>query len=223
MSITHLSDLHLTGKVTKPFFEEVVRQANRLEGDLIAITGDIVDHPACLDWLPDTLGRLRAACGVYYVLGNHDTRLDSDRLRQALADCGLVPLGGRWRETTWRDQKLILAGNELPWFGPAPDLSDCPPRADGPLRILLAHSPDQLPWARQHQFDLMLAGHTHGGQIHLPWTGPLVSATRIGTDYAAGLSSAPPTVLHVSRGISQTVPLRLRCPPELARLTLFRS
>ncbi|MDH3717861.1 MAG: metallophosphoesterase, partial [Planctomycetota bacterium] len=222
LSITHISDLHFTGGVTKSFFEEVVRQANALAGDIIAITGDIVDREACFDWLPDTLGQLQAAHGVYFVLGNHDTRVDSDRLRQQLAQCGLVDLGGRWIETELRGQKIVLAGNELPWFRPAPDLSDCPDRkGGGPLRILLAHSPDQLRWARRHNFDLMLAGHTHGGQIHLPWTGPVVSATRIGTDYAAGLRSAPPTVLHVSRGISQTVPLRLRCPPELARLTLY--
>ncbi|NIL97790.1 MAG: hypothetical protein GTO76_08630, partial [Planctomycetales bacterium] len=221
LSLTHVSDLHFTGELPKSFFQEVVRRANDLEGDMIAITGDIVDREACFEWLPDTLGQLRASQGIYFVLGNHDTRVDSDRLRQLLAGCGLIDLGGRWLATECRGQQIVLAGNELPWFGPVVDLSDVPDRGGGgPFRILLAHSPDQLEWARRHEFDLMLAGHTHGGQIHLPWSGPVVSATRIGTDFAAGLCSAPPTVLHVSRGISQTIPLRLRCPPELARLTL---
>ena len=221
MSIAHLSDLHFTGKIQRPFFDEVIRETNALKADVIAITGDIVDQDQCLDWLPLTLGQLQAAHGVYFVLGNHDRRHHADEIRRRLAECGLIDLGGHWLPLEMNGSQIILAGNELPWFSPPADLRDCPARtAAGPLRILLSHSPDQLRWAQRHDIDLMLAGHTHGGQVHLPWTGPLVSASKMGTDYAAGLIYEPPTVMHVSRGLSQTIPVRFGCPPELARLEL---
>jgi len=86
--------------------------------------------------------------------------------------------------------------------------------------LLLSHAPDQLTWARRFDFDLMLAGHTHGGQIRLPLLGPIVSPSRLGTQYASGTFEREPTVLHVSRGTSSFMPLRWNCPPELAVLEL---
>ena len=100
------------------------------------------------------------------------------RLLAVLAECGLVHLGGRWIEIAVRGQRLVLAGSEQPWLLRAADLADCPPRAGGPPRILLAHTPDQLAWARQSDADLLLAGHIHGGQIRLPLVGPIFSPSR---------------------------------------------
>jgi uncharacterized protein len=120
------------------------------------------------------------------------------------------------------DRAIVLAGNELPWIPPAPDMAGCPTDIGGarPLRLLLAHTPDQLPWARRHDFDLMLAGHTHGGQVCLPWIGPVFCPSRYGLEYAAGVFYEPPTVMHVSRGISGETPSRWNCPPEVALLKL---
>jgi predicted MPP superfamily phosphohydrolase len=221
LSITHLSDLHFTGRVCKAWFEEVVRLANELQSDLVAITGDLVDTPRCIDWLPDTLGRLRAPHGVYFVLGNHDLRAGARQVRESLAECGLIDLSGRWLRQVIRDQGVILAGNELPWFKPAADLSDCPENeGDGDFRILLSHSPDQFSWAQRRNIDLMLAGHTHGGQIRFPGIGPILAPSRYGVRYAAGTFHLPPVVMHVSRGLSGLQPLRFNCPPELAKLVL---
>ena len=89
-----------------------------------------------------------------------------------------------------------------------------------PFRLLLAHTPDLFPWAQQLDFDLMLAGHNHGGQIRLPWIGPLISPSRYGTRYASGLFQEGPTVMHVSRGVGGEHLLRWNCPPELALLVL---
>jgi uncharacterized protein len=101
-------------------------------------------------------------------------------------------------------------------------MPSCPPRtADGSqLRILLSHSPDQFAWARRWDFDLMLAGHTHGGQIRLPIVGPVVCPSRHGVKYAGGTFYSYPTLMHVSRGISAEAPIRLNCRPELSRLVL---
>jgi len=222
LTIVHLSDLHFTGRVRKSYFQEVVRQSNELEPDLVAITGDVTDFPEYADWVPDTLGRLTSRHGAYFILGNHDARSRPDRIRRALTDSGLVDLGGRWLETEIDGEPVILAGNELPWIPPAADLEHAPPHSPdgGPLRIALAHSPDQLRWARAHDVDLLLAGHTHGGQIRIPGLGPILSASRLGVAYSSGTFHVPPTIMHVSRGISATFPLRFRCPPELVKLVL---
>ena len=224
LSIVHFSDFHFTGRVGKSYFQEVVSQSNRLEPDLVAITGDLVDREQYIDWIPDTVGRLRARHGVYFVLGNHDKRVDTDRLRRVLQQSGLVNLGGRWIEIEIRGQQVVLAGNELPWLPPAADLAGClPPSAGGPLRIILSHSPDQLDWAQAQDADLLLAGHTHGGQICFPLIGPILAPSREGVKYASGVFYAPPTVMHVTRGVSGLMPVRLRCPPEMAYLVLHAA
>ena len=66
----------------------------------------------------------------------------------------------------------------------------------------------------------MLAGHTHGGQVRLPWIGAIVAPSRHGVRYASGTFFEPPTVMHVSRGLSAEKPLRWNCAPELTKLTL---
>jgi predicted MPP superfamily phosphohydrolase len=95
--------------------------------------------------------------------------------------------------------------------------------ADGPFRILLSHSPDQIDWAIRQRFPLMLAGHTHGGQIVFPVIGPVVSPSKYGTKYAGGLFQVSGVVMHVSRGLSGEEPVRWNCPPELAILTLVSA
>jgi uncharacterized protein len=221
LSIVHLSDLHLMGRVGKAYFREVVRTCNELRPDLVCITGDIVERPVCLDWIADTLGQLAARHGVYFVLGNHDRRVDTGRLRHTLEQSGLKDLGGRWLQIDIGGTPVLLAGNERPWFRSAADLANGPPPAPtGPLRILLAHTPDQLAWARAHRVDLMLAGHTHGGQICIPPLGPIFAPTFSGVNHASGVFFAPPTILHVTRGVSGDIPVRWNCPPEIAYLRL---
>lgn len=236
LTIVHLSDLHLRGPVQRRYFEEVVYEAAALQGEMIAFTGDLLDTADCLAWVPDTLGRLSAPLGCYFVLGNHDWYLPVlDEIRQTLRRGGWIDLAGvvlelapalRRRpfsaEGNGQCQRvtgppLVLAGNERPWMGTLPDLSRAAPAG---FRIVLSHSPDQLEWARQQQVDVLLAGHTHGGQICLPVLGPVYSPSRYSCRYASGEFWKPPTLLHVSRGISGREPIRYRCRPELSRLVL---
>jgi len=208
--------------VGKAYFVELVRRCNLRQPDLVALTGDFVDHEACFDWVPDTLAKLRARWGVHFVLGNHERRVDSSRLRRVLREAGLVDLGGRWLEVEIRGERVVLAGNEAPWFRPAADLRSAPPSSlrGGPLRIALAHCPDQFGWARRAEADLLLVGHTHGGQVCLPGIGAIFSPCLQGVRYIRGTYAAPPTVMHVSQGISAELPFRFRCPPEAAMLVL---
>jgi len=222
LSIVHLSDFHFTGRVGKAYFREVVARANELRADLVAVTGDLADHQQWIEWIPEILGGLSAPCGVYAVLGNHDARVDPQRIREAVRRAGLVDLGSRWLQIELRGRGVILAGNELPWLAPAADLSEAPPPAveGGPLRIALGHSPDQIGWARQNHVDLFLVGHTHGGQIRLPLLGTLVTPSRYGLKYTAGVFHEPPTVMHVTQGVSGELPVRWNCRPELCLLVL---
>jgi hypothetical protein len=220
LSLAHLSDFHFSGRVGKPYFQEVVRLCNELRPDLALLTGDFIDRAKCLDWIPETIGRLTARSGVYFILGNHDVEFDTGRLIRVLEEAGLHYVGGRHVEIEIRGVPVLLAGNEQPWMGPAADLEHCPPPGRTGLRIGLAHCPDQLPWARAHKLDLLLAGHTHGGQIRLPLIGPVFAPSRGGVQYASGLFHVPPTILNVSRGLSAQLPLRMNCTPEIIHLTL---
>lgn len=223
LTIAHLSDLHFTGRLTRDYFDFVIERVNEMEADLVVVTGDIVDNDECVAWIPETLGRLRARCGKFFVLGNHDKRVtDVSGLRKTITDCGFVDLGSRSEYATIDGCKVLLAGTERPWFGSAPDVpirtrdSDSEPI----FRILLSHSPDQIHWAQRQHFDLMLAGHTHGGQIRLPVIGPIVAPSHYGVKYASGVFYEAPTLVHVSRGISGLDPIRINCLPEVTKLIL---
>lgn len=222
LRIVHLTDLHMSGRITRRYFERVVEETNALNADFIAITGDIVESARCIDWIPETLGRLRAAGGVYYVLGNHDRHVDIEHLKAVLTDAGLVHLGAECHQLLIRGMPVVLGGNELPWFEPASNFANVPRHDEAglPLRILLAHSPDEFEWAQANEVDLMLAGHLHGGQVRLPLFGALVAPSRYGVRYACGVFTAGNTAMHVSRGSGSLTPLRYKCPPEITLLTL---
>jgi hypothetical protein len=240
LSIAHISDLHFTGGIARSVFDAVIDRACEMDADLVALTGDVVDHTHCIEWIVPTLSRLHGRHGSFFVLGNHDKRVrDVAEVRRSLREAGYTDLGGRWHSIEVRGYRIVLAGNELPWFGPPPartadpDAAETSPRsaddsreavdsddARSAFRILLSHSPDQIDWAREHRFDLMLAGHTHGGQIRFPLVGAVVCPSRWGVKYASGVYHEPPTVLHVTRGISGLHPIRLNCRPELTRLIL---
>lgn len=222
LRLCHITDLHFTGRIPRRFFEDVVERANALAPDVMLVTGDIIDKSRCFDWLPRTLGKLRARFGCYYILGNHDLRVPGDRLRAILEECQLVNVSNRAMLLDIRGATILLAGNVLPWFPPAANMAHGPlmPGQRPHLRLLLSHSPDQYAWAKAYQFDLVLAGHNHGGQIVFPVVGPVAVPSRHGVKYASGLFYEGRTLLHVSRGVSSELPLRWRCPPEVALLEL---
>jgi uncharacterized protein len=226
LTIAHLSDLHMTGKHSREFYDAIVDHTNRLEPDLVVITGDIAEKVMCLDWIVPVLSRLQARDGKYFILGNHEMKLsDVGLLRQLMEEAGFIDLGSRAMRVPLRGIEILVAGSEVPWFGTSPSLTSVSGQAGSlpHFRLLLSHSPDQLLWAQANNFDLMLAGHTHGGQIRIPFIGALISPSKFGCRYAGGLYYEPPTLLHVSRGLCGDHPIRLNCPPELPLLTLVRD
>jgi hypothetical protein len=217
LSILHLTDLHYTGTIQRPFFEEVAGIASEMPSDLVVMTGDLIDDERLIDWLPETLGRLEAPLGCWFILGNHDWRLDADKIRQAMIDLGWKDIASQTAEIEHEGQLLAIGGSEVPWMGRHPDFSEV---SDDAFRLLLSHTPDNLPWAKRNNVDLMLSGHNHGGQVVIPILGPVYAPSVNGVRHASGAFWEPPTQLIVSRGISGKYPLRLNCKPELTRLTL---
>ncbi len=217
LAICHISDLHFSPRIERAYFDEVVRIANAMEVDLVALTGDVCDKARFIDWIPETLGQMRARLSKLFILGNHDLRThDVQRLRATMQEAGFTDVGGRLESLA--DAPIVVAGNERPWFRhAAPSITQLP---DDHLKLLLSHSPDQLGWARQHGFDLMLAGHTHGGQIRFPLVGPVICPSWHGTKYSCGFFASEPTLLHVSRGTASLFPYRMNCRPEITKLVL---
>ncbi len=243
LTIGHISDLHFTGYYSIEFYHFVIDQLLAQQPELIAISGDIIDYSRCLPWIESVLGRLRAPLGCTYVLGNHDKRIVDVRE----VTCRLDALGhfDAGRGDQWLQRvsggMIYVAGNELPWFRRQQSellhepfdahYSTQEQTISGPavmrplehthtLRLGLSHSPDQIVWARRRQLDLLLAGHTHGGQVRIPGLGPLVSPSRFGSRFASGVFYRDPVLMHVSRGVSGTHALRWRCLPEVSLLTL---
>ncbi len=219
LSILHLTDTHFTGKITRPYFEEIARLAEETPADLIVFTGDLLDDIDLLPWLAATIGRLQAPLGCYFVLGNHDWFYGANEVRAEFARCGWRNVAGTVLRLEHRGHALEIGGTERPWMGGNPQF---PPPSDA-FRILLSHTPDHLDFARRNRVDLMLAGHNHGGQIVLPVIGPVFSPSRHGVRYAGGAFWDDPTLLYVSRGLSGRRPIRLNCPPEMTRLILTPS
>lgn len=217
LTVLHLSDTHFCGVPDLPWFEHVMDELATVEADLLLITGDIVDSGRHYHWIAPLLSRLRWRYGAFAVLGNHDSYLDAPRIRRALLAVGIEPIGGQWRQVDIQGQPLILIGTELPWLRPGPDLTGLP---EAGFRLCLSHAPDQLAWCRRQRIDLMLAGHCHGGQIRFPGIGSVFVPSRFSGRYDAGLFWEPPTLMHVSRGLAGTYPVRYRCRPEVTWLTL---
>lgn len=230
LRIAHLSDFHLTGQIDQQFFEHVVAQANSFDPDLVIISGDLVDKPDCLGWIDSIFGALKSKHGCYYVLGNHDARVgDVEDLRRRLKEAGLNHMGGRWKTVTINDTPIQIAGNELPWFSGAEylplsaDQGIEKPQPQAGMKILISHSPDQLQWAKPFEFDLMFAGHNHGGQISFPIVGPIIAPSRYGVRYAAGTFQIDNMLMHVSRGVSAEKPIRWNSVPELGLFTILAA
>ena len=216
LSIVQFADTHFRGAVTRQFFEEVCDQAVALKPDIFVFTGDLLDDQQLLEWLPSTFGRLKAPLGQYFVLGNHDWYQDPNAIRREFERFGWVDLASRSIPITapGKTSSILIAGDETPWMGTHPTISD------DRFCVLLSHTPDNISWARDHHIDLMLAGHTHGGQIRLPLFGPVYSPSSFGCRFASGVFWLEPTLLYVSRGISGREPIRYQCVPELVKLVL---
>jgi len=220
LRICHLSDFHLTGQLDLAWFERVVEEVNKFEPNVIVVTGDIIDDHECLDWIDPIFGQLNSTDGTFFIRGNHDLRIgDQQMLLERLQASGMKWIGGQFNSIAINGVQVTLAGNELPWHAGAETL-DTASQSNESFQILLTHSPDQIEWAKPFDFDLIFAGHNHGGQIVLPVVGPIVAPSKYGVLYASGTFKIDTAIMHVSRGLSGDECIRINCPPEIGCFTL---
>ncbi len=220
LTILHLSDLHFSGTLTRDYFRELCRIAQESQPDLIIFSGDLVDEMHCLDWLDETLGQLQAPLGRYFILGNHDWNQLSEQIRTSLTRLGWIDISSLTLRLEHAGHSMLLAGTEVPWMGQHPELPAQEGDESADFLLLVSHTPDNFFWSCKQGYDLVLAGHTHGGQIRLPLIGPILAPSLHGTRYTSGTFYRKSTLMHVSRGISAIHPLRWRCRPEFSLLTL---
>ncbi len=217
MSLVHLSDLHLAPCYRQCYFEAVAEIAGEWDADLVAFTGDLVDHPAAIDWVVPVLSRLHGRLGTFAILGNHDQENQPRKIRRAVADAGFTDLDGRWTVLPVEGSTLAVGGTSYPW-GPRLDPQTMP---EADFRLLLSHSPDQFPRAARWGVDLVLSGHNHAGQIRFPLIGPIFMPSIYSRRFDRGFFRSGRTLLYVSQGIGGKHPIRYGgCHPEVTRLIL---
>jgi predicted MPP superfamily phosphohydrolase len=244
-SILHVSDIHFDNAVKKDriLWEEL----HRNKADLILVTGDFITHDSNIEPLCEFLGGSEARDGIYGILGNHDYYYrtlwqhfrhsilgrefptnDWKKLVHALYKVGVkVLINDYVTIKSTSGPTIFIEGTDDPVLG-RPQISEATPDYhDSDLKILMSHSPDILYWheVRKKRFDILLSGHTHGGQIRFPWIGPLMT----GTHYAKknetfGMYKALDMTVNVSAGIGfSLMPIRINCPAEVIHLEMTRS
>lgn len=233
-TITHLSDLHVGDLLTPDRLPEIIEAANSLGGDMVAVTGDLIDlsiRP--LDQVLDALHQLESPLGTFVVPGNHDYLDDGVAFLKALEDSQLSLLINNAQTIKHNGAEILLAGIDYAAKDNAfrklidQAIDGAPDLHDDQLRILLAHHPNAFDMAQSRDMHLTLSGHTHGGQVVLRQRkgdrGP-VSVGRLGCKYSAGLYGCNQGhQLHVTTGVGSWFPWRVRCPAEIVRLTLRRG
>jgi len=222
LKIVHLTDIHHSLFTPLGEVERAVKMTNHLQPDLIVLTGDYVTFSPTYIWpVAQVLGRLRARLGVFAVLGNHDFNVDADEMTRALEAHHIHVLRNSHFALESGGDRLWLIGVDDLWWS-ADDLEagirNVPARDP---KILLCHNPEGVRMAAEHHIDLVLSGHTHGGQVRLPVVGGLYAKSKLGKRFIAGWNRLDGTQIYVSRGIGKVlVPLRVGCPPEIACLNL---
>lgn len=233
LRIVQISDIHVGSVITEPYLEFCLDQLRAARGDLLAVTGDLIDfHNRSVPGVGRFLSRARSYFpqGVFVIPGNHDYFHDGLALKRGLAGGAFELLANQRRQVRRGRGEIEIVGVDYPWpFYPGPRhlqkarvrenlaraLQGSP--AEGP-RVLLIHDPTEFEWLRKGRvrFDLMLSGHTHGGQVHLPGPegGRWIPVERM-YPYVDGLYAENDRRLYVNRGLGHGLPLRLDCPPEI--------
>lgn len=251
LRVALISDFHLGPYKKTAWVKKVVDKVQTLSPDLVFLAGDYILGEAYPEYLTP-LANLRAPHGIYAVLGNHDYTEDefyklanyvyegNERVQgvvKALTEAGIRVLRNTSVEIVLEnDKKFFLGGVDDYWTeradaektfknvipGLTGDLRDPRFRGDDKIKILLTHNPDVIHDAEKNGVDLVLAGHTHGGQIRLPFLGSVPPIPdKLGRKYDRGLFRFGDTQLFITSGLGETGPrARLLVPPEITLLTI---
>lgn len=219
LRLVHLSDIHHSPFTSLEFIERAVEAANALKPEMFFLTGDFVSHETeYIAPMAAVLGRLKSEFGSFACLGNHDYWTDGELVTGALRGENirvLINEGFRFE-----------ARNASVWLSGVDDLMAGKPDVEAALRgsrasemkILLAHNPAIIRQAAKYRVDLMLSGHTHGGQVKLRDEEKRILPRR---KLSSGLYRRQNTQIYITRGIGTVVvPFRYQCPPEISLIEL---
>ncbi len=232
--IAQLSDIHLDEYTEAFFVRDAVGHINRLNPDAVFLTGDFVTHgfmprklAAGAAWQCANVLNALQCPHRYAVLGNHDVLISREVVTEALSKNAITVLDNAHVPMERAGARFWLAGLDDPVEG-NPDPGAAIPESirsvpHEPI-VLLCHAPDYVDdliiVPEGKAVSLMLAGHTHGGQIRLPLIGPM-ELPELGLKYVEGWFRFGSLQLYVNRGLGTVgVPIRFNCPPEIALLTL---
>lgn len=225
LKVVFVGDFHVKPN-QKKHLTQIVNKINEQNPDLILSTGDFVSGHKSRQSLPiediaKELSKLKSKYGIYAVLGNHDWWQGGEKIEKALEKNGIIVLGNENKIVNINGVKLYIAGVEDITTRNI-DLVKALKNIHHPS-ILLSHSPDVFPFiSKPSDFkitgnvDLTLAGHTHGGQVNIPFIGPLVVPSDYGKKYAQGLIKENSKIMFVTKGIGTSIlPMRFNCTPEI--------
>jgi len=228
-TIGMVSDIHSGKFMSKEEMTDYVTAVNALKTDTIMLPGDFVTsrieevYP-----FAEAFALLKAPHGIYACLGNHDYYAGADSVSKEVMDCGITLLRDQSATIKKGSAAITVAGVEdVGWNDePRKNLKRAlKPRPEGSTVILLCHKPYYLDLAVEYHVDLMLSGHTHGGQIVFSRIGGIVIApATLFSRYVAGLYTKENSQLYVTRGIGTIgLPFRFNCPPEITKIVLRRT
>lgn len=234
LRLVQMTDFHASKHVTSKYLGEAVDLAHTRQPDVITLTGDYVHKGgAHVKDVARVLGKLQAPLGVFAVLGNHDYSVRNalgyrrykhlhQQIADALTDQGIRVLHNETLPLQRGDQRIFLTGIADLWSrvcDPHAALKDLCPNTP---RIVLAHNPCTIERLGDHRCDLMLSGHTHGGQVKLPVIGPVALGPK-GRRFASGFYQHGKSMLYVNKGVGFGLKMRYGVRPEVALFTLRRA
>ncbi|MGD9581737.1 MAG: metallophosphoesterase [Vampirovibrionia bacterium] len=225
-TIVQVSDLHRSKVVKRPYIEQMIAMIKNLHPDAIVITGDLANNLLYLSDVVKTLDTLSAPYGVFVVLGNWEHYYGVNESIEVIKKSKLRLLFDKVVYLKKGDQKICLAGVSDDG-GRGTTLKETYKKVDDKyVKILLAHNPYIV--VNRHKsnrrIDLILSGHTHGGQVVLPFWGPIVVPRAFNKKYPSGMFYFDDSKLYVNRGIGAvTFPMRVNCPPEITLFTLKKE
>ncbi len=230
LRLLHLSDIHWSESVPAALVEQAAALARDLAPDVICITGDFItksltDRASYLD----ILTRIAQTAPTYACPGNHDGGLwvaphggyaDTSVVQAFLEEAGIRWLHNERQDLSVHGAALTLVGLGDLWAGECnPDrVADWDPTAGAPT-VVLNHNPDAKTLLRPYRWDLMLSGHTHGGQIVLPLLGAPLAPVE-DKRFVSGLHTWEGRTLHISRGIGSIRGIRFNCRPDLTLIEI---
>jgi predicted MPP superfamily phosphohydrolase len=222
--IAFLTDTHVASFMRRGFYRQIVARVQAFDPDIVLLGGDFVTWRKDIPLMADVLlTGLTAQDGIYAILGNHDYWAGADAVTEAMTGRGVKFVINRNVQLRRNGESLWLLGIDEVYRG-KPDIAAAFAGIDETeARIGVSHHPDIIDLLDGRRIDLLVCGHTHGGQIRLPFFGPIVVPSMHEGELAAGFHRVRGVLMYVSRGIGAVPPLRILCRPEVATFTLRRG